>query len=372
MRKIRLIFVICMFGILGTACAVIDDITASIDDFTATIDALTPEGTGTAIGGGGGGGGAGGGGGGGGTTGGGGGGGLGGLFSSGGNNANVVEPTVPPEGAVLRPVSTVVRTPATGSNFIEANGATIDFSNASSGYIMARRLDATARLVVRIDKPGVTRPYDFHLNTNGNWEVFPLARGNGTYTISVLEHVDTSRFASLVSTTVNVNMSNSHLPFLYPNQSVNFNSGSAAVRQAAELAQNAVTDIDVVRNVYHWIITNISYDHSLAASVLDGSTMTHIPNVETTMATRQGICFDYGALMAAMLRSQNIPTRLEIGFVMDIYHAWVSVWTPETDWILAAEFSVNGWELMDPTFTADNNGVSPGIPAASYRVMFMH
>ena len=38
-------------------------------------------------------------------------------------------------------------------------------------------------------------------------------------------------------------------------------------------------------------------------------------------------------LMAAMLRSQGIPTRLEIGYSKDAYHAWVSVYIEDIGWI---------------------------------------
>ena len=52
-----------------------------------------------------------------------------------------------------------------------------------------------------------------------------------------------------------------------------------------------------------------------------------------TLRTGRGICFDYASLTAAMLRSQNIPARLEIGYSGDVYHAWISVYTEETGWI---------------------------------------
>lgn len=36
------------------------------------------------------------------------------------------------------------------------------------------------------------------------------------------------------------------------------------------------------------------------------------------------------AVMTAMLRSQRIPTRLEVGYMGDVYHAWISIYTKET------------------------------------------
>ena len=46
-----------------------------------------------------------------------------------------------------------------------------------------------------------------------------------------------------------------------------------------------------------------------------------------------GICFDYAAVMATMLRTQAIPTRLEVGYAGEEYHAWVSTYIKDKGWI---------------------------------------
>jgi transglutaminase/protease-like cytokinesis protein 3 len=57
-----------------------------------------------------------------------------------------------------------------------------------------------------------------------------------------------------------------------------------------------------------------------------------------------------------MLRSQGIPTRLVLGYVGDVYHAWISVHTPDTGWINnIIQFDGKDWRLMDPTFAATGN-----------------
>ena len=67
---------------------------------------------------------------------------------------------------------------------------------------------------------------------------------------------------------------------------------------------------------------NFTYDYDKAATVSSG----YLPVVDTVLDSKTGICFDYAAVMASMLRSQNIPTRLEIGYAGDAYHAWISVY----------------------------------------------
>lgn len=66
------------------------------------------------------------------------------------------------------------------------------------------------------------------------------------------------------------------------------------------------------------------------------------------------------AVMTAMLRSQRIPTRLEVGYMGDVYHAWISIYTKETGWVNGIiEFDGKDWELMDPTFASSSK--SPKI-----------
>ena len=60
--------------------------------------------------------------------------------------------------------------------------------------------------------------------------------------------------------------------------------------------------------------------------------------------------------MATMLRSQRIPTRLDIGWSGDIYHAWVSVYLTESGWVNGIiQFDGTQWKRMDPTFADNGN-----------------
>ena len=81
-----------------------------------------------------------------------------------------------------------------------------------------------------------------------------------------------------------------------------------------------------------------------------------IPNPDETLSTKKGICLDYASLTTAMLRSQGVPTKLEVGYSGDAYHAWISVWTKETGWIdNVIRFDGKKWTLIDPTLAANNS-----------------
>ena len=55
---------------------------------------------------------------------------------------------------------------------------------------------------------------------------------------------------------------------------------------------------------------------------------------EDLLAQKKGICFDYAALMTAMLRSQDIPTKLVVGYTGNLYHAWINVYLEGQGWVV--------------------------------------
>jgi hypothetical protein len=75
-----------------------------------------------------------------------------------------------------------------------------------------------------------------------------------------------------------------------------------------------------------------------------------------------------------MLRSVGIPTKMEIGYSGDAYHAWVSVYVKDIGWINdLIQFDGSVWTLMDPTFDANEDGKTSligGGKKAEYTVMY--
>ncbi len=245
----------------------------------------------------------------------------------------------------------VVYTPeASGTEVIGSSPLTIDISNRNKGYVMALYSGNAAKANIQITGPdGVS--YKYFLTPSDSYVTLPLTAGNGIYEIGGYENISDNKYAVLFTENTEVQLENELLPFLYPNQYVYFNSDTQAVATASETVAGASDDLDAVADIYHYVIEHVVYDEEKAASVSSG----YLPNVDETLESGKGICFDYAALTAAMLRSQDIPTRLEIGYSGDIYHAWISVYTEETGWIDdIIEFSGNGWTRMDPTFASSN------------------
>ena len=123
------------------------------------------------------------------------------------------------------------------------------------------------------------------------------------------------------------------------------------------MAASAGDALGVVNAVYNYVVNNMTYDTAKAASVQSG----YLPNVDQVLASRTGICFDYAALMVSMLRSQDIPAKLVVGYTGSAYHAWVNVYIDGVGWIdNYIYFDGTNWSLADPTF-ASTGGQSDAI-----------
>jgi len=231
--------------------------------------------------------------------------------------------------------------------------AEIDYSNAADGYVMARFLQNTTKQL-RVIIAGPTQvQYQYRLNQNSQFEVFPLSDGNGSYTITVFEQIEGTRYSTANTLTLTVTLKDEFAPFLRPNQFVNFTKDSAVVTKAADLVKGVNDLTGKVSAIYNFVIGNITYDTDFANEVQRGMHSGYVPNVDSVLSKGKGICFDFAALMAAMLRSQSIPTRLVVGYAGTQYHAWIDVWSAETGWVNnIIQFNGKDWLLMDPTFAS--------------------
>ncbi len=221
--------------------------------------------------------------------------------------------------------------------------AVIDGSQSFHGYVMVRYKGKNPKIKVQVIKDTA---YTYDLNARDAFEVYPFTEGNGVYVVKVFEDVGGDRDAQLLSQSIFVSLINEFVPFLYPNQYVNFHSDSRAVKLACELAEGK-DSLGKTAAVYDYVVENICYDYEKAKNVQSG----YLPNVDETLRSKKGICLDYAALMTAMLRSLHIPAKLVVGYTGELYHAWVSVYLEEEGWIDNL-FYFNGkeWVLMDPTF----------------------
>lgn len=243
---------------------------------------------------------------------------------------------------------TVVLVPKAGGQVIYGtDDFRIDATNAGEGYLVVEYTGSNDEVRLQISgNEGVT--YTF-LIVKGQ-TVLPITAGSGTYRLVGYEAIMPGEYATSFSEDVELTITNELGPYLYPNQYVDFNIDSKAVSLAKTLATDCTCDLEVIGTVYQYITDNITYDYEKAESVESN----YLPCIDEILDSGKGICFDYAAVMAAMLRSQRIPTRLEIGYAGEAYHAWVSTYVSDIGWISGViRFDGTDWTLMDPTFAAN-------------------
>ncbi len=227
----------------------------------------------------------------------------------------------------------------------------LDFSHIKDGYFSARFPGESKRVKLQVTGPNsVTYTYDL-IPGDTRFQVIPFTVGSGTYKVGVYSNIEETMYATVFCEELDVQLADEFAPFLYPNQYVWFEQDTEAISLSEKVCASADNDLDAVTNVYYYVTTHVVYDWHEAETVQSG----YLPDVDEVLDTGKGICFDYAALMAAMLRSQNIPTRLEIGYAGTAYHAWISTYITDIGWVDGIiQFDGESWSLMDPTLASQN------------------
>lgn len=227
--------------------------------------------------------------------------------------------------------------------------AKIDLSATDLGYVAVQAY-SDVRLKFQVLKGDVTYTYD--VSGNGTPSVFPIQSGDGRYTFRVLECISEGRYAVVYTVDGDVKLQSEFEPFLRPSDYVSYDAQSVCVEKAAELAEKKESSLEVVEAIFDYICSGVTYDKELAATVKSG----YLPDPDETLATGKGICFDYAALAAAMLRSQGIPVKMVFGYVSpdNLYHAWNMFYTEETGWVTVNyQVTADSWNRLDLTFSAN-------------------
>ena len=277
--------------------------------------------------------------------------------------AYLAEEVPPPTGVVLEPE-------APGEREERSDGAVVDYSHAEEGYIMVQHFGETDKRLKAL-LYGPTTTYNYNLPV-GEWAVLPLSDGDGTYKVGIYRNIRGMEYAMVMMTEFHATLEDEFAPFLRPNQYVNYQIAPNTVAVGAELCDGMDSALEKVAVVYDFVVQNIRYDYDKASTIQSG----YLPDLDEILEIRKGICFDYAAMMTAMLRSQQVPCKLVVGYVGDIYHAWISIWSEEDGWIDGAIF-FDGltWKRMDPTFVSsaeDREEILKFVENGNYKVKYLY
>lgn len=211
-----------------------------------------------------------------------------------------------------------------------------DLSKLGQGIIGVGNISGSKRLKLRIQKGN--DKYDYDLNNEGQMEYFPLQMGNGEYKVVIFENTTGTKYRPLDSNSVSLNLADSNVVYLNSIQNVFWDSQSKAI-QFGHTEGGKKKDISGKFDLfYQHMVSGYAYDYEKAKTVAIG----YNPNIDVMFDTKKGICYDYSSLLAALDRSNGIPTKLVKGYAagVDGYHAWNEV------------FIDGRWYVIDTTVDA--------------------
>ena len=227
-----------------------------------------------------------------------------------------------------------------GDNLQIDGNLIMDVTNAADGYVMAAVMAPTENhMKLRMTYGGGNLTYD--LDNTGEYEVFPLQMGSGTYQFDLFENAGGTKYSAEGSVMFDAQLNDENAAFLVTNQYVDYTKDSPSVIKADELAGGGSQE-EIFTKVCDFMASEFSYDYVRAQTISPGE----LPEVDGCFESRTGICQDLSAVMISMLRTQGIPSKLMIGYADGYYHAWtVSI--------------VNGEEkFFDPTAAIGSMNVS--------------
>mgnify|MGYP000508488559 FL=1 len=162
-----------------------------------------------------------------------------------------------------------------------------------------------------------------------------------------------TRYAICASSTIDVQLPNDLVPYLYPNQIVDYTKDSYVYKKSFELVKEDRDDLTRIAHLFKYVVDTLDYDDQKAKDVSDTFVL---PDIDGSLKSGKGICFDYASSLAALCRIQGIPAKVIVGWTDIEYHAWVEIYLKDTGWINPkVYFDKEKWNLVDPTFSDSKN-----------------
>lgn len=210
----------------------------------------------------------------------------------------------------------------------------------------------TSRMKVKVTKGNETLYYDVDSDYQVN---IPLQMGDGSYTVKVFCHMEGNDYQAVFSEDFAFMAGNPNDVFLASSDIVNFSESKIIFSLTDQVVDGATEEMEIVARITRFVIEEFEYDAQKAAKL----TTDYIPNIDSVLNDKSGICYDFAAVTASMLREAGIPAKLVMGYRSDsdLYHAW-------------NEVLVNGeWMVVDTTWdnVMNNHQMSvqnPGLYSA--------
>lgn len=201
---------------------------------------------------------------------------------------------------------------------------TVETLGAVNGAITVTYDDShTTKGKILIEKDGTRY---FYIVSAGSGTVgLPLQVGDGAYTIIVYKHIKDMQYRQMTEITLHVEGLCDEDVYTNAIQMVDYTKYQDAMDKMNQQLSKAKSDEEKVMLLYKYITSHVKYDSKKVEKVLE--TPNYLPNLNEVVHSGKAICYDYASLFAAVLRSNQVPTKLVMGYRADMenYHAWNEV-----------------------------------------------
>lgn len=202
-------------------------------------------------------------------------------------------------------------------------------------------VESGVRYKALLEKDGVKYYYDL----TSDYVRLPLQMGEGTYRLAVLKNVSGKSYSYEYDTTFSVSNINDDQLFLNSTVNVEWSNSDMAIDMLNDLVSDQMNDQEKLTAIHKSLAETLSYDYDKFSKIKGA----YLPDINATFASKSGICYDFSSLLAAVLRSEGIPTKLVMGYRADtsVYHAWNEVLI-DGEWLIVdltldVEYFAKGW-----------------------------
>lgn len=239
----------------------------------------------------------------------------------------------------------------TGTTALAASTIDINTENSVDGYISVKFNTGSQKKVKLLIQSGDTKYY-YNLSSDETYVNFPLQMGNGDYKVAIYENTIGTKYKKLRSASFKVQLVDEYKVYLNSIQEIDYDDEDGAVQLAYQMKVDAtsdkrtatgnmtaeLTDSELVELYYGYVVQNIIYDYEK----INNLEYNYLPDNDITIVEGSGICYDYSSLLASMLRSQGVPTKLVKGYTSwtSVYHAWNEIYLE----------SEGRWVIVDTTY----------------------
>lgn len=192
-------------------------------------------------------------------------------------------------------------------------------SNPENNLVKITNVEKTKGMRIMVEKGNEK----YYYSLNNTEEIIPLQLGKGIYTVKVMQNTSGNKYKVVEKKDINIIKNDVTDIYLSSTQPVYWEGKDTVIKLAQDLTKDKTTDKEKIESIYKHIVNNIKYDYNKISGLPDD----YVPEIENILSYKKGICYDYSALFAGMLRSQGIPAKLVKGYKNDLkeYHAWNEV-----------------------------------------------